>query len=50
MVSVLWQHGPAMLARMKDEKLAWPRFSGPEMADLIAYLNSSEFGGGKPRQ
>ncbi len=50
MVSVLWQHGPAMLARMKDNKVVWPRFSGPEMADLIEYLNSSEFGGGKPRK
>jgi mono/diheme cytochrome c family protein len=39
MVSVLWQHGPAMLERMKQKNLAWPRFSKPEMVDLIAFLN-----------
>jgi len=40
MVSVLWDHGPQMLERMSQRKLAWPRFSGSEMADLIAYLNT----------
>jgi mono/diheme cytochrome c family protein len=41
MMSALWQHGPAMLARMNMNKIAWPRFTGTEMADLIAYLNKS---------
>jgi mono/diheme cytochrome c family protein len=40
MISVLWSHGPRMLERMKEKKIAWPRFNGPQMADLIAYLNS----------
>ena len=40
MVSVLWQHGPAMLDRMKVKGTAWPHFSESEMVDLISYLNS----------
>jgi cytochrome c2 len=39
MVSVLWKHGPAMLDQMKTKGIAWPRFEGSQMADLIAYLN-----------
>jgi cytochrome c551/c552 len=38
MVAALWKHGPAMLSRMRLHKIYWPRFSGPEMADLAAYL------------
>jgi mono/diheme cytochrome c family protein len=41
MVSALWHHGPAMLAEMRKQGKPWPRFEGREMADLIAYLNSS---------
>jgi cytochrome c2 len=40
MVSALWHHGPAMLEAMKKQGKPWPRFTGFEMADLIAYLNS----------
>jgi len=43
MVAALWQHGPAMLDRMRREKIAWPHFSGSEMADLTAYLHGVEF-------
>jgi mono/diheme cytochrome c family protein len=39
-ISALWEHGPSMLDLMTERKLAWPRFTAPEMADLIAYLNS----------
>jgi mono/diheme cytochrome c family protein len=38
MVAVLWQHGPTMLARMKERQIPWPRFHGSELADLAAYL------------
>jgi mono/diheme cytochrome c family protein len=38
MVSVLWEHGPAMLGRMREQSIPWPRFTTREMADLIAYL------------
>jgi mono/diheme cytochrome c family protein len=39
MVSALWRHGPGMLQQMKQKGVPWPRFTGNEMADLIAYLN-----------
>ena len=39
MVSALWHHGPQMLEQMKAKGIAWPRLDGPEMANLIAYLN-----------
>ena len=39
-ISVLWRHGPAMLDRMKQRNIPWPRFTGPQMSDLIAYLGS----------
>ena len=40
MVAVLWQHGPHMLQMMEQKKIEWPRFTAPQMSDLIAYLNS----------
>jgi hypothetical protein len=43
MVAALWKHGPAMLARMRRERIAWPHFNGPDMADLTAYLHGVEF-------
>ena len=39
-ISALWEHGPRMLDLMTERKLAWPRFTAQEMADLIAFLNS----------
>ena len=43
MVAAVWRHGPAMLRRMQQRGLAWPRFAGSEMADLTAYLHGLEF-------
>lgn len=40
LTAAAWRHGPAMLARMKKERIAWPKFEGSEMSDLIAFLNS----------
>jgi cytochrome c2 len=40
MISVLWHHGPRMLDQMRSKGIAWPRFEGAQMTDLIAYLNS----------
>jgi mono/diheme cytochrome c family protein len=40
MVSALTRHGPAMLDKMREKHLAWPRFSSGEMSSLIAYLNT----------
>jgi mono/diheme cytochrome c family protein len=42
MVSALWHHGPRMLDQMKAKSIAWPRFNGPEMANLVAYLNAQD--------
>jgi cytochrome c2 len=40
MSRAVWRHGPVMFEKMKQQNLTWPQLSGPEMADLIAYLNS----------
>ena len=40
MISALWRHGPRMLNMMQQKKVAWPRFDGSQMADLIAFLNT----------
>jgi mono/diheme cytochrome c family protein len=40
MVAVLWKHGPAMLDRMRAEKIAWPRLTPEDVADIVAYLNA----------
>jgi mono/diheme cytochrome c family protein len=40
MTAALWNHGPAMLERMKSQGISWPRFNEREMADLVAYLSS----------
>jgi len=42
MISALWHHGPRMLDQMKAKNLAWPRFDGHQMSDLLAFLNSGE--------
>lgn len=42
MVSALWRHGPQMLDQMKAKGVAWPRFEGQDMANLIAYLNKGK--------
>ena len=40
MVSVLWEHGPAMEQRMQQKKISWPHLSPSDMANVIAYLNN----------
>jgi mono/diheme cytochrome c family protein len=40
-MSALWRHGPTMLRRMRQAKIAWPRFEeAQQLSDLIAFLNS----------
>jgi len=34
----IWNHGPAMLASMRQRGMAPPRFEGGDLADLSAYL------------
>jgi mono/diheme cytochrome c family protein len=40
MLSALWHHGSQMLEEMVARGIAWPRFEGTQMSDLIAFLNS----------
>jgi len=35
---LMWNHGSQMAELMEERQMNWPRFSGKEMADLIAYL------------
>ncbi len=39
MASAVWRHGPKMLREMEKRHIRWPNLTGPEMADLIAFLN-----------
>jgi cytochrome c len=39
----MWNHGPAMAARMKERGLEVPKLSGQEMADILAYLYTSHY-------
>jgi cytochrome c2 len=40
LASAAWSHGPSMFHAMQQKGMSWPQFQGPEMTDLIAYLNS----------
>ena len=40
-MSALWQHGPQMYERMRQNHIAWPRFNNAQqMSDLLAYVDS----------
>ncbi len=39
----MWNHSPAMWARMKAQQIPRPQFSNKEMADLIAYLFAERY-------
>ncbi len=41
LAQVLWNHGPAMAAKMTELKIERPQFSGDDVANLIAYLRGS---------
>jgi mono/diheme cytochrome c family protein len=38
MAGTLWNHGPAMWAKMKEQGVRFPRLSDREMADVFAYI------------
>jgi mono/diheme cytochrome c family protein len=40
---LMWNHGPAMWARMKERGIEVPSLSGQEMADIVAYLYTSHY-------
>ncbi len=40
---LMWNHGDKMIEIMEKEKIAWPKFKGREIADLISYLYFIDF-------
>jgi mono/diheme cytochrome c family protein len=40
---LMWNHGPAMWARMKERGIEAPPVTGQEMADIVAYLYSAQY-------
>lgn len=49
LAQAMWNHGPEMAAVMRARGIKWPRFSGSEMADLLAYLQLGNAGGSDER-
>ncbi len=41
--ALMWNHGPAMWAKMKERGIEPPTLSGQEMADILAYLYTSRY-------
>jgi cytochrome c2 len=39
MAQTMWNHGPQMLERMRQARVTWQKIEGPEMVDLMEYLN-----------
>ncbi len=43
--TALWNHGPIMLEKMKEQRITWPRFRTGEIVDLMEYLNRGQLAG-----
>ncbi len=39
LATAMWNHGPVMLGRMREQQMPWPLFRPGEMVDLMEYLN-----------
>ncbi len=39
LATAMWNHGPVMLGRMREQQVPWPLFRPGEMVDLMEYLN-----------
>jgi mono/diheme cytochrome c family protein len=44
LAQAMWNHGGEMAEVMRGTGVAWPKFSGDEMGDLLAYLQSGTGG------
>lgn len=42
LASALWNHGPRMFERMKEQQVPWPRFQPGEIVDLMEFLSRSQ--------
>jgi len=40
---LMWNHGPAMWARMREQHIEFPGLTGQEMADIVAYLYTAHY-------
>ncbi len=40
MIAAMWNHAPGMVKKAREKKYKWPEFSGRDMANLFAYLQS----------
>jgi mono/diheme cytochrome c family protein len=40
---LMWNHGPAMWAKMKERGIDVPQLTGQDMADVVAYLYTSHY-------
>ncbi len=39
LATAMWNHGPVMLGRMREQQIPWPEFRPGEMVDLMEFLN-----------
>ena len=44
---MMWNHAPQMEEEMRSRGIAWPRFEGNEMVDIIVYIKSINKSGDK---
>ena len=44
LATALWNHGPLMFERMRQQQMSWPIFRPGEMMDLMEYLNQGRPG------
>lgn len=49
LAQVMWNHSPEMASVMRGRGVPWPRLTGREMADLLAYLQTGNTGGSRDR-
>lgn len=49
MAETMWNHGREMAPVMRARGVAWPKFAGAEMGDLLAYLQAGNEGAGGDR-
>jgi len=42
MATALWNHGPKMIAIMKERNIKWRKIADKELIDLVAYFNEGD--------
>lgn len=40
LTQMIWNHGPQMMAKMRDYGFSWPVLKGTDMNDIVAYLRT----------